>query len=577
MDKNTILAIVLSLLVILGWQFFIMGPQQQKMMEEKARQEELAQQDGQTAVEMPQVPVGQGEETTISKTAALPVSEDLQRQVNENAEDILIETPMIEAVITTQGARLKSWRLLAHQDLLGEPVQMVSEDALKRGQLPLEVFTGETELDQELNSGLYSSSASSLRLQEGDGSATLTLNYETESAGRFTKEFLFQADSYVVEVTTRFHDSSFAGKAMSMTWGPGVGMNLEDAMRFEAGVASKPAGASKPARKAAKKIDALQTITNVDWAAIDRKYFATALFPASTSNTLSIQRITIQPSDPAENVAPVRELLLGLSQPLSRGEYRLRVFAGPKERSELTFTQPGFEKLIDYGMFGFIAEPLARFMDYLYLRVNNYGVVIICLTILIKIVFFPLTYKSFTSMKGMQELQPEMKKLQEKYKDDKQRLNQEMMTLYKEKGVNPMGGCLPMLLQIPVFFALYQTLSQSIELRGAAFLWISDLSATETLFFKPLVLMMGASMFLQQSMTPTATDNKQAQMFKFMPIIFTAMFWSFPAGLVLYWFMNNILTIGQQYLINKRNPAKKSNVTKEEKPSKSYKQRKKGK
>jgi YidC/Oxa1 family membrane protein insertase len=182
-------------------------------------------------------------------------------------------------------------------------------------------------------------------------------------------------------------------------------------------------------------------------------------------------------------------------------------------------------------------------------------------------------------MKKMQDIQPEMKKLQEKYKDDKQRLNQEMMTLYKEKGVSPMGGCLPMVLQIPVFFALYQTLSQSIELRGAAFLWISDLSATETLFFKPLVLMMGASMFLQQSMTPTAADNKQAQMFKFMPIMFTAMFWSFPSGLVLYWLTNNILTIGQQYLINQKGktPAKKSKDHQEDTSSTSKKRRKKGK
>ena len=153
------------------------------------------------------------------------------------------------------------------------------------------------------------------------------------------------------------------------------------------------------------------------------------------------------------------------------------------------------------------------------------------------------------------------------------------MKLYKERGVNPMGGCLPMVLQIPVFFALYQTLSQSIELRGASFLWISDLSAPETIFFKPLVLMMGASMFLQQSMTPTAADNKQAQMFKFMPILFTAMFWNFPSGLVLYWFMNNILTIGQQYLINKSagKPSKKSRNTDEETASTSRKRRKKEK
>ena len=576
MEKNTILAIVLSLLVLLAWQQFFVAPQQQQMLEEQARQEELAQQEGQTGDEGPLVPVGQGDDTSVVGET-LPSSDEYQRQIDENAEDILIETPLVTAIVTTQGARLKSWRLLAHKDLNGEPVQLVSEDARQRGQYPLEVFTGDKELDLELNSGLYSSSSSSLRLQPGDEAVSLTLSYHSQNAGLFTKEFLFHADSYVVEVTTRFADSSFSGKALSMTWGPGAGMNLEDAMRFEAGVVSK-SGTAKAERDAAKKIDGLRTHQNVDWGAINRKYFTAALFPASSTNTLSIQKVTIQPGDPDEKINPVREILIGLSQPLTGGECSLRLYAGPKKRSELALTHQGFEKLLDYGFFGFIAEPLAQFMDYLYLYVKNYGVVIICLTILIKILFFPLTYKSFTSMKRMQDIQPEMKKLQEKYKDDKQQLNQEMMKLYKEKGVNPMGGCLPMVLQIPVFFALYQTLSQSIELRGASFLWISDLSATETLFFKPLVLMMGASMFFQQSMTPTATDNKQAQMFKFMPILFTAMFWSFPSGLVLYWLMNNILTIGQQYLINKQSPAKKSKETQEEKSSsKSYKQRKKGK
>lgn len=193
-------------------------------------------------------------------------------------------------------------------------------------------------------------------------------------------------------------------------------------------------------------------------------------------------------------------------------------------------------------------------------------------------------------MKKMQDLQPKLKVLREKYKD-KQQQQQEMMKLYKQEGVNPMGGCLPMVLQLPVFFALFRILSNSIELWGQPFLWINDLSVHESLpwlgstgdYVRPLVIMMGASMFLQQSMTPTAGDPKQAQMFKFMPIIFTALFWSFPSGLVLYWFMNNILTIGQQYLI-KKGGEKFSKATKEseqkekkETVSVSRKRRKKGK
>jgi YidC/Oxa1 family membrane protein insertase len=234
-------------------------------------------------------------------------------------------------------------------------------------------------------------------------------------------------------------------------------------------------------------------------------------------------------------------------------------------------------------VYGIIEKGLQGMPD----RIKSYGLVIICVTILIKILFYPLTYKSFQSMRKMQDLQPKLKVLREKYKD-KQQQQQEMMKLYKQEGVNPMGGCLPMVLQIPVFFALFRVLSNSIELWGKPFLWINDLSAHEALpllgpagdYFRPLVLMMGASMFLQQSMTPTAGDPKQAQMFKFMPIIFTALFWNFPSGLVLYWFMNNILTIGQQYLIKKGGEKFSKTKTKEseskEATSSSRKRRKKG-
>ena len=199
--------------------------------------------------------------------------------------------------------------------------------------------------------------------------------------------------------------------------------------------------------------------------------------------------------------------------------------------------------------------------------INNYGVSIILLTILIKILFWPLTHKSYKSMGEMKKLQPRMAKIREKYKDNKQQMNREMMALYKTYKVNPMGGCLPMVIQIPVFFALFRILGNAIELRHAPFmLWINDLSAPDRLFNLPfqvplmapptgipvLTLLMGASMFLQQKMTPTPGDPTQAKIMMFLPIIFTFMFINFPSGLVLYWLVNNILSIGQQYRIQKR-------------------------
>jgi YidC/Oxa1 family membrane protein insertase len=182
---------------------------------------------------------------------------------------------------------------------------------------------------------------------------------------------------------------------------------------------------------------------------------------------------------------------------------------------------------------------------------GNWGFAIILLTVCIKALFWPLTQKSYSSMKAMQKLQPKMAKLREKYANDKQRLNTEMMTLYKENRVNPFGGCLPILIQIPVFFALYQVLLRSIELRHAPFMWwITDLSAKDPYYVTPLI--MGVTMFLQQKMTPTTMDPMQARLMMMMPVVFTFLFLNFPSGLVIYWLVNNVLTIAQQYLINRK-------------------------
>jgi YidC/Oxa1 family membrane protein insertase len=579
MEKNAILAIVLSILILIGWQLLFVAPRQQQLLEEeRAKQEELAKQKTPTELGQSQPPGEQMQGTPAPIEGGLLSPEILQRQLNEDAQKIVIETPLLHVILTTQGARILEWKVKAHKDVHRESVDLVSEDSLRLARLPLEIFTGKTSLDEELNQGIYASSVKTITLQSGMEPATVRLYYERL---QFTKELIFYPDSYKVDITMTFSDPSQVGKALSIVWGPGIGANLEGINRFEPGIVSKT-GEKKLIREAAKKIDGLITWTNTSWAAMNRKYFTAAMFSGDINNTLFVNKIPFQPQkaeEQKEKIEPMRQLLMGLSQPLISGKCQVSLYAGPKERAKLAEAYPGFERLIDYGFFWFIAEPLAVFMTFLYGYVKNYGIVIICLTILIKILFYPLTYKSFHSMKRMQDLQPKMNAIREKYKNDKQQQQQETMKLYKQEGVNPMGGCLPMVLQIPVFFALYQTLSQSIELRGASFLWIPDLSATETLFFKPLVLMMGASMFLQQSMTPTTGDPKQAQMFKFMPILFTAMFWNFPAGLVLYWFMNNILTIGQQYLINKSH--KKPSKTKESEDAQTTsslrKRRKKGK
>ena len=209
------------------------------------------------------------------------------------------------------------------------------------------------------------------------------------------------------------------------------------------------------------------------------------------------------------------------------------------------------EKLLDFGYFTIVAKPLLWFLSLSNSITKNYGIDILILSILIKIIFLPLTQISFKSMKEMQKIQPEMNRLKEVYKNDKARLQQEIMLLYKRRRVNPMSGCLPMVVQIPVFIALYNALQNALEMRHAPFfLWIRDLSAKDPIYITPLV--MGASMVIQQKMTPSAADPAQAKLMLLMPVMFTFLFLNFPSGLVLYWMVNNVLSIAHQHYMNKR-------------------------
>src|SRR4030043_2005475 len=231
--------------------------------------------------------------------------------------------------------------------------------------------------------------------------------------------------------------------------------------------------------------------------------------------------------------------------------FRGLIYLGPKEIRPLKELGVGAEKLLDFGFFSMVAKPILWFLNLTNSVTGNYGIDIIIVSILIKIIFLPLTQISMKSMKEMQKVQPEMTRLRETYKNDKARLQQEIMLLYKRRKINPMSGCLPMLIQIPVFIALYNALQNAIEMRHAPFLlWIQDLSAKDPLYITPLI--MGATMFMQQKMTPTAGDPAQAKMFLLMPVMFTFLFLNFPSGLVLYWLVNNVLSIRQQYYMNNK-------------------------
>lgn len=283
---------------------------------------------------------------------------------------------------------------------------------------------------------------------------------------------------------------------------------------------------------------------NILWSGYTTKYFLTAISPKNTPEQVFINL--------NNNFVENKFVSPSFSLPVNKSSnFVYSAYFGPKQAEFLAASNNSFESAIHYGFFHPLAKPLMVVLKFFYDYLGNYGFSIVLLTVCIKIIFWPLTQKSYKSMKGMQKLQPEMKKMREKYGSDKQKLNQEMMSFYKENKVNPLGGCLPMLIQIPVFFALYRVLLGSIELRHAPFiLWITDLSAKDPYYVTPLI--MGVTMFIQQKMTPSNMDPTQAKIMLMMPVVFTFMFLNFPSGLVIYWLTNNLLTILQQYLIRRQ-------------------------
>lgn len=294
------------------------------------------------------------------------------------------------------------------------------------------------------------------------------------------------------------------------------------------------------------------SVTGLRWIGLSSKYFLAAIIPGQKEG------ISARGQFEAANA-------LGLNlRYLSSSPVSFDVFLGPKEYTVLKNTGYGLEKSIDLGWV--VLEPISLLMlnilNFFYSYAKNYGLAIILLTILVKLALWPLTAKSFSSMQAMQKIQPHLKKIQEKYKGEPDKLQPEMMKLYKEHGVNPLGGCLPSLLQLPIFFALFATLNNTIELRGAPFLWISDLSRPDTVFYlgplpiNILPIMMGLTMFWQQAQMPSTSDQNQKMMFMLMPVLMTVLFYGFPAGLTLYWFVFNLLTIAHQQLMLGRSKSK---------------------
>ncbi|OGQ78161.1 MAG: hypothetical protein A3F90_07510 [Deltaproteobacteria bacterium RIFCSPLOWO2_12_FULL_60_19] len=538
MEKRALIAVVLSLLILILYQ------------------EWMTRQYGTSP---PPVQESQQAEKTAEKVA--PAAPKPQPKVEvakapipakpQSVKEVRVETDHYVAIFTSRGARLKSFKFKQYRtaaDQKSPPFDLVSSNTAIPLPLGLQLSGAKTLTDEGL---VYAIEGADLRLS-GDGQGTLRFQAQTPRRTAVRKEFTFTGSSYAIRMTVSAQggDATGAPEVLLTSQVPANGPH-QDAP-FEGFLAQVGGKTVREHGEALAK--GVELSGAVSWAGFGHTYFLFAVLPEGGKE----QKVAVTQTGPAVTMK------IG-AQAQGSGETSAvhTLFIGPKQLDTLKSINRGLEHAIDFGYFGFVSIPLLYALHFSHQFTSSYGIDIILLTILIKLLTAPLTHKSFASMKQMQKLQPQMERLKEKFKDEKEKLNKEIMELYRRNKVNPFGGCLPMLLQFPVFIGLYNALQTPIELRHAPFLWIADLSRPDwealpftlsgwSLGIPILTLLMGASMFVQQWMTPSAGDPNQRRMMLMMPLIFTFMFINFPSGLTIYWLVNNILTIAQQYLISRK-------------------------
>ncbi len=562
MDKRTIIAVVLSVAILFAWQYFF-SP---KMSEQQKPQAGAPQgqvqggapaQPSQAGAKGPQIaPVqvpGQAPAAGAQAPAAgQPVpaaqppipgvqaaAEPKAAAQSKPARKITVETPTMTVTLTDIGGGITDVRLKEYKETLDSPEgkELIQNTAPYRYLPTVSTIVG----------GQVGGDAVAFIPDRGDFTVsgkpeTISFKGTLPGGAVLTKTYTFEPDGYGVGLSVRTEWGRKAGTTLIDF----ATMNLKEKSSY---IFKGPfVYDGKKLEQIDKPDKSVNTGQAYTYAGFDEGYFSFILRPQGTKADLLVTKMGDTPVE--------RLLSMG-------GNVAATLYFVPNKISLLKSLDINADKIVNFGWFDIIAKPMLWGMNYSNRLTHNYGIDIILLTILIKIIFYPLSLKSYKSMKNMQKLQPKLAQLREKYKGNKEKLNQEMMGIYKREGINPLGGCLPMIIQIPVFFALYRVLMAAIEFRHAPFmLWINDLAAPEDIFtmhvagyalpFRVLPLIMGVTMVIQQKMTPTGGDPMQAKMMMFMPIFFTFLFWGFPSGLVLYWLVNNVISIGQQYYINKQ-------------------------
>ena len=517
MDKNAILAIVLSVGILVLWQYFL-APKPSPVAPAPA---------GKTAVRNAAAP-GQTLPPEAASRAMAPATQSALPQ-----KTVKVETDQYVANFSSVGGVPDSWMLKKYK---GDTKQTKNQNVtILKGPSPVfppALAIGSSDFEAaHLNFNVI---GGDLKLDSSHPEGTLVFEY-SQGPISIKRTYTFHNGQYWVDV----RDEVQGLPNYNITLGPDFGIYDREGGR---GVHVGPLLLSGTNRIEVnpKKLQggAMSYTQDVKWIAQEDKYFCAALLPKSKMD---------QAKAALEDSSPV--ISFAVKNP-SVEEFIL--YAGPKNQDHLAALGSGLQYIVDFGFFSIIARPIFWFLQLIHSAIGNYGWSIVLLTILIRIPFLPIVAKGQKSMKKLQSIQPQMQEIRQKYKKDPQRMQKEMMDLYKKHKVNPMGGCFPMLLQIPVFFALYKVLLVAIQLRGAPFaLWITDLSLKDPYYVLPII--MGVSMLVQQKMTPTGPGNPaQQKMMMIMPVIFTVMFMNFASGLVLYWLVNNLLSIAQQAYINKK-------------------------
>ena len=542
MERRIFLAIILAALVMYGWQALFTPPPPTKT-------------GGKPASE-PKAPTTAPQPATIEAPAPSPPHAAAQTLKGEPSErEIVVDTGVAEVVLTNRGGRVLHWRLKNYRTPAGQLVDLVPANTPPDQPRPLSLRLDDAPMTERLNEAIYQVGGDhDGRVDVRSSAGTVTFEFEDASGLRARKELGFKPGSYVMALTIDVRNGQAPLNPM-VAWGPGLGdigptpstgsfftsnrVQPPKAIFYRDGKVERLGGdtlSTQPAHEG-----------DFRFAGVEDHYFIVS---------------AIRPGYSRLESRPVGVTVGTTSTQLLTATFRFRqppkgllFYAGPKQFDVLRAVDPEFVRAIEFGMFAWIVVPMLSALKWLYGYLGNYGWAIISLTVLLNLSLFYFRHRSVVAMRKMQAIQPEMKAIQDRYAHlkatdpAKQKMNTEIMNLYRERGVNPASGCVPMLLTMPVLFAFYALLSMSIELRGAPFIgWIRDLSAPDPYFVIPLL--MGITMFWQQKITPAAADPTQQKVMMIMPVMFTAMMAFSPSGVVLYWTVSQMWAIGQQYLTN---------------------------